>query len=627
MSRRQSKLLCGSLLLYVVVHLGDLGGSGGAAVLCEPAPLRGNPGRWRLSCRATEAKAPSTRKRRTREEAARDNLDKELVDLADALLPQASDLQLKKELLQKIEVATWTAGAAAGGVGALSNLAHAEIVPFGSSLNGCGEGQSDVDAAIWLPLREDEEEEGWEDPKPLETLIRVAAEVEKVGLRVLERRLGANVPIVVVELLKAQEDEDGGLLSRGTGYTCDLSAGQRLLPLYNTGLLRAYAELAKRLPALTIAVKRWAKLHGLAKTWERCISSYSWTLMVVYYLQVCHGLPSLHALAQRSKAPPGSRRGPSTKENAYDIEFLGSAEATKLLQEAGADPSQAAYNTRSAAELFVDFFRFYSKDFSWEQEVVSVRLGRRAMLADPDFSPWLRTSVHFKFGQSQVMEAPVFLNIEDPIELRRNLNFALTPDNSLRIQERLAEALQQLEVGGGLEEIIGQLPPPPQSQRPVSQWLDGFLPVREMNRPDPCLCFRCGRRFRAYIDMIEHQAQPRECQPKPLAFRCPRCFRGYRNAKDLEGHMTRSVRCVDLTGGGEEGDEADDVLFPPKEPKQSQEEEHVAALPRPPSGASGSRARGTRSSLLSARKSTRRRPPAKPPPLEFDPVTDLLSDI
>lgn len=55
----------------------------------------------------------------------------------------------------------------------------------------------------------------------------------------------------------------------------------------NTLLLRKYASLDSRVRALILTVKQWAKQRGVCDTRNSTLSSYSWALLVVHYLQVC----------------------------------------------------------------------------------------------------------------------------------------------------------------------------------------------------------------------------------------------------------------------------------------------------------------------------------------------------
>jgi len=74
----------------------------------------------------------------------------------------------------------------------------------------------------------------------------------------------------------------------------------------------------------------------------------------------------------------------------------------------------------SVTKLFVAFCVFYTKDFDWVSEVVSIRLGKRLKADDDEFAQ-LRGRFLMR------------LHIEDPIELGRGLQDVLQPDNEQKL--------------------------------------------------------------------------------------------------------------------------------------------------------------------------------------------------
>lgn len=350
--------------------------------------------------------------------ASKSTLTEELEHFAWPLLPTAEDRARKEELLRRLHAA------AAQGVAQLREpLRNLRVVPFGSSVNGCGERHSDVDAALW-----GEPPEGRQVP-PSEVLKRLAAAAPSCGLTVLEQRFAANVPLLVVGFVEDENVTDG--------ITCDVSAFH-LLPCYNTQLLRRYATLLPSLATLVLALKRWAKRRRLAKTWENYISSYSWTLLMIFFLQVKHGLPSLHQLLRRQPAPLPRR-------TVYALDFAEGGDAGRVREE-------------DVGDLFRGFFRYYSEEFRFEEDVVSVRLGAVRAATAAEFHPKLFRSVHIKKGKRISEDTPPFLNIEDPIEVQRNLNFALTEATALEIRSALRQTHADLSAGATLRDVLGDVP-------------------------------------------------------------------------------------------------------------------------------------------------------------------------
>ena len=135
------------------------------------------------------------------------------------------------------------------------------------------------------------------------------------------------------------------------------------------------------------------------------------------------------------------------------------------------------------------FFEFYAREFAWQGEVASVRLGTRARIESGPFSPRLRFS-----------KVSVF-NIEDPIDVGRNLNFGLNAFTAQTLQQRIQEAHEMLAQGAGLRQLL-QLPGMPDAAgRGKSPWLDGFLePPQERLE---LRCGSCGEVMR-YASWLEH---------------------------------------------------------------------------------------------------------------------------
>jgi len=95
---------------------------------------------------------------------------------------------------------------------------------------------------------------------------------------------------------------------------------------------------------------------------------------------------------------------------------------------------------RTIGELLFGFFHFFSEDFRWGEEVVSVRLGRRTSVQDPIFEQ-LRG------------RAAQRLHIEDPFLHSRNLHCVLRQANEAQLRQTLREAAASLRRGvlpGGL---------------------------------------------------------------------------------------------------------------------------------------------------------------------------------
>jgi DNA polymerase sigma len=78
-------------------------------------------------------------------------------------------------------------------------------------------------------------------------------------------------------------------------------------------------------------------------------------------------------------------------------------------------------------ELLVTFFQFYSQEFYWGSEVVSVRLGSRLDVGQP----------FFRQLKARRMNR---LHVEDPVDLTRNLNCVLGEAQEMQLRTLMEEA-------------------------------------------------------------------------------------------------------------------------------------------------------------------------------------------
>jgi len=267
---------------------------------------------------------------------------------------------------------------------------------FGSVANGFCTRASDIDASF---AREEVADEPPREPLQAASLMKdrlIPILREQPQFEIVEEILGAKVPI-----LKLRFD---GVLD------VDLSC-QNQLPFQNTQLLKAYSSLDSHVRALGIAVKLWAKSAGVCGASLGNLSSYTFTLLTIYFMQV-------HQDVKLPCLPP-----------AAFVEGDGEAGQAKL-----AAARSVWSNRLSLGELLFRFFVFYSQEFSWGTEVVSVRLGHRLQYSD-SFFEGLRGRWHMR------------LHVEDPYQLERNLNCVLGELEEGRLREAFGQAAYYIQCG------------------------------------------------------------------------------------------------------------------------------------------------------------------------------------
>ena len=182
--------------------------------------------------------------------------------------------------------------------------------------------------------------------------------------------------------------------------------------LQNTYLLRAYSLLSSRLREVVLCVKCWAKAEQVCDAPKGHLSSYAFTLMVIYFLQTdpLFAMPCLPVDSFTSK-------GSGLKAGSYSWTC-----------------------ERPLSELLSRFFVFYAETFAWGSEVVSIRTGRRMSASDADYSTLPGRQANR-------------LHVEDPF-LPRNLNCVLSPENEEFLKQRLEHAAMTIQQQGVPEAFL-----------------------------------------------------------------------------------------------------------------------------------------------------------------------------
>mmetsp|Transcript_81810 Transcript_81810/g.258003 ORF Transcript_81810/g.258003 Transcript_81810/m.258003 type:complete len:463 (+) Transcript_81810:72-1460(+) len=294
---------------------------------------------------------------------------------------------------------------------ALSAVAGVEVRAYGSAVNGFGDETSDVDlvvAATAASLVKGLELEGGVASRGLAScaLGELQSRLRKCGFHAPECRLDARIPV-----LKMRADR--WLSSRPGGVECDLTINN-LLPVFNTALLKAYADIDARAAEITQSCRRWAKAHGVHGARLGHLSSYAFALMVICYMQVKGALPCLQRNAQAE--PRIFKEG----GKAYNV--------------AMEDRAGAAWEPAKEATIdFSGFVGFFCREFKWGEWVVSVRTGQCLGAADCP-----RLQVNHKKGMT-LREFGELIHIEDPFDVERDLNFVLDTTHNSKLRSALEQ--------------------------------------------------------------------------------------------------------------------------------------------------------------------------------------------
>ena len=148
-----------------------------------------------------------------------------------------------------------------------------------------------------------------------------------------------------------------------------------------------------------LAVKMWSKKAGVSGAPNGFLSSYGWSLMVIFYLQMRKVIPSLQD--PRLNKEKGVSGIPADCFDTSFCEDVSVAQKFHASQNATDDTAEP-----SLGELLSGFFFFYGYEFDYEKLLVCPRLGKAISKQDRD--PGIE------------MRKPWRFMIEDPFELQHN---------------------------------------------------------------------------------------------------------------------------------------------------------------------------------------------------------------
>ncbi|WKY12091.1 hypothetical protein Q1695_003566 [Nippostrongylus brasiliensis] len=222
-----------------------------------------------------------------------------------------------------------------------------ELFAVGSTVNGCGSYNSDMDLCLCIPT-DIENIYSSERIVALKTLRKLNTIIKgKPSLRRVVRSsevIPAKVPIIKMSLHPPYEELDLDINVNNT-------AG-----IYNSHLIHYYARIDQRFPAVCLLVKHWAITNGIGDAATGSFNSYSLILLVLHYFQCGVQpavLPNLQFLYpdKFGSTPPLSE--------------------LHLFQDLNTLP-QRPPNNQTVGELLVGFFHYYAA-FDFENIAISMR--------------------------------------------------------------------------------------------------------------------------------------------------------------------------------------------------------------------------------------------------------------
>ncbi|ERE79351.1 terminal uridylyltransferase 7 isoform 2 [Cricetulus griseus] len=220
---------------------------------------------------------------------------------------------------------------------------------FGSSKNGFGFKQSDLD--VCMTINGHETAEGLDCVRTIEELARALR--KHSGLRNILPITTAKVPIVKFFHLRS-------------GLEVDISL-YNTLALHNTRLLSAYSAIDPRVKYLCYTMKVFTKMCDIGDASRGSLSSYAYTLMVLYFLQQRSPpvIPVLQEIYRGEKKP-------EILVDGWNIYFF------DQIDELPAYWPEYGRNTESVGQLWLGLLRFYTEEFDFKEHVISIR--RKSLL-------------------------------------------------------------------------------------------------------------------------------------------------------------------------------------------------------------------------------------------------------
>nr|CRZ22699.1 Bm3717 [Brugia malayi] len=269
------------------------------------------------------------------------------------------------------------------------------LIAVGSTVNGCGSYNSDMDLCICQPYKN----HSFEANRSYS--IHVLRKLHKKFVTDWRQMfktcqyIPAKVPIIKLEMAAPYEELE-------IDINCNNVAG-----IYNSHLLHYYSRVDDRFPALCLLVKHWAINAGINNAMMGTLNSYSLILMVLHFLQ-CGALPPV--------LPNLQFLYPSLFNATCSLDSL------ELFRDLPHPLPPREFNTETVGELLIAFFDYFAH-FDFKNKAISIRNGcvySRDLLAD--------NTMRFK------------IFIEEPYDQRNTARCVTSIENLQLIREAFTSA-------------------------------------------------------------------------------------------------------------------------------------------------------------------------------------------
>jgi len=277
----------------------------------------------------------------------KEEVDAEIIDLMKKIELKAEDHEERVKICSVLHSVLTEAG-----------YTDCLVYPYGSSLNGVGFTDSDLDLYVDLGQLG--------DPIKISQVLTTCSNFANI-----EAVPNARVPIV-----KA--------LHSPSGIKCDLSFGHKA-SLWNTEFIRFCCLVDPRVRGLIMVVRYWGKMCRLVG-----VSNYGLTMLAIGFLQQ-RPTPLLHSLHQLLNITP-----PDLQPTSFCSHLLSHYDQLPTLVK----------SSETISDLLLEFFNHYHS-FDYSNNVISIFLGKSL------------SRKHFIVGNIASNKKPVC--VQDPFELNFNI--------------------------------------------------------------------------------------------------------------------------------------------------------------------------------------------------------------
>lgn len=222
------------------------------------------------------------------------------------------------------------------------------------------------------------------------------------------------------------------LVHATSGLKVDISI-ENTIAIENTRLMALYMNLDARIKPLAFALKVWCKSRAISHPEEGTLSSYSWTLMLIHYLQ-------------RTEPP----LLPNLQENTSSLEpFSHTYNGSVIDCYYDETPSFRSVSKAKVSDLFAGFFHYYATEFDFDTHVINIA---------PAFSKSSGSSVEvnklMKVKKGRADWERKSIAIQDPFIDDRNTAVGCSPILAEWIFDEIRRAAAILSEGGSFADVV-----------------------------------------------------------------------------------------------------------------------------------------------------------------------------